>query len=87
MECRFGEDIREIQQESTLEKKTVIPLRVNSFLHKYQWYVWCHDDIFLVDHRLVGPFQFGATGIKKSKYPNIIEEYQLKELENKYERR
>ena len=44
----------------------------NVFLNKLQGYVWCQDDISLADHRLVGPFQFGATGRKKLKYPNVI---------------
>ena len=49
-----------------------IPLRVNNFLRKYQKYVCYQDDIFMVEHSLVVPFQFGSTGRKKFKYPNMI---------------
>ena len=59
----------------------MIPLRVNYFLLKYQKYVWYQDYISLVDHRLVGPFQFGVTGRKKLKFSNTIKEKQWKELE------
>ena len=44
-------------------------------------YLWYHDDISLVDHRLVEPFQFGTTGRNKLKYPRIIEKNQWKKLE------
>ena len=43
--------------------------------------MWYQDDISLANHRLVGPFQFGTTGIKDLKYPNMIEKKQRKELE------
>ena len=33
------------------------------------------------EHRLVGPLQFGTTGGKKSKHPNMIDKKQWKEFE------
>ena len=65
-----------------LEKNPVRQIRVNYFLQEYQKYVWYQDNISLAEHRLVVSFQFRATGRNKSKYPNIIEEKQWKELEN-----
>ena len=59
----------------------VRPLRVNNLLQKHQKYVWYQDDISLSEYMLIGPLQFGATGRKKLKYPNMTEEKQWKELE------
>ena len=82
MECRFGPDIREIQKDGTLGNMwTVRPLQVDEFLKKCQGYVWYQYDTPLAYHRLVGPLQFGTTGIKKLKYPNMIDDKQWKELE------
>ena len=62
-----------MKQDGTLGKMfPVRPLRVNNYLQKYQKYVWYQDEIYLADHRLVGPFQFGETGGKKLKHPNMI---------------
>ena len=74
-------DIREMKQDGTLGKMLPVrPLRVNGFLQRYQTYVWYQDDISLVEHSLVCPFQFGTTGRKKLKYPNIIDTKHWKEL-------
>ena len=54
----------------------VIPLRVNYFLYKYQKYVWYQYEISLTEHMLVGTFQFGSTGRKELKCPNMIKEKQ-----------
>ena len=43
--------------------------------------MWYQDDISLADHNLVGPFQFGTSGRKKLKYPNMIDEKKWKVLE------
>ena len=63
-----------MKQDGTLGKMfPVIPLRVNGFLHRYQIYLWYKDDIPLAENSLVGPFQFGTTGSKKLKYPDMID--------------
>ena len=73
--------MKEMKKDGTLGKMfPVIPLRVNSFLQKYQTYVWYQYDISLANHRLVGTFQFGTTGRKKLKYPNMINDKQWTEL-------
>ena len=54
------------------------PLQVDEFLKKLQGYVWYQDDIFVANHRLFGPYQFGTTGTNKLKYPNIINKKQWK---------
>ena len=65
--------MREMKQDGTLGKIfPVRPLRVNSFLQKYQTYVWYQYDFYLANNRLVGTFQFGTTGRKTLKYPNMI---------------
>ena len=70
-----------MKQDGTLGKMLpVIPLRVNGFLQRYQTYVWYQDDISLVEHSLVCPFQFGTTGGNNFKYPNIIDKKQWTEL-------
>ena len=43
--------------------------------------MWYQDDISLAEHRLVGTFQFGTTGTKKLKYPDMLDKKQWKELE------
>ena len=64
-----------MNQDGTLGKKLpVIPIRVNYFLQKHQKNMWYQDEISMAYHRLVGSFQFGATGINKLKYLNMIEE-------------
>ena len=63
-----------MKQDGTLGKMFPVgPLRVKSFLQRYQEYVWYQYDISLDEHRLVGPLQFGTTGRKELKYPNIID--------------
>ena len=57
------------------------PIRVNVFLQRYQEYKWYQNDIYMAEHRLVGPLPFGTTARKKLKYPNMINEKQWKELE------
>ena len=59
----------------------VRPSKVHNLLQNNQKYMWYQDEILLSKKRLVGPFQFGKTGRKKLKYPNIIDEKQWKELE------
>ena len=54
---------------------------MNDFLKKSQSYVWYQDEIFLSEHMLVGPFQFGSSGRKKLKYPNIINDKKCRELD------
>ena len=74
MECSFWPEIREIQQDVTLGNMwPVRQLIVNDFLKERQGCVWYQDEIYLAEHRLVGPFQFGTTGRNKSKYPNMID--------------
>ena len=81
-ECRFCTEIRMENNDGTLGKRLPVrPSKVNKLLQKNQKYVWCQDDIYLDEHRVVGPFQFGTTGRKKSKYPNMIDEKQWKELD------
>ena len=81
MECLFCPDIREIQQYDTLGNIwPVRPPQVNDFLKKNQGCVWYQDNIFMDEHRMVGPFQFGTVGRKILKYPNTIEEKQWKAL-------
>ena len=75
MERQFWLEIREIHQDNTLGKVwTVIPLQLRNFLKKHQGRVWYQDEIYLVEHRMVGAFQFETTGINKLKYPNVIYE-------------
>ena len=82
MKCRFWPEIRANNQDGTLGNTfPVRPSKVHNLLQKNQTYVWYQDDISLVEHRLVGPLQFGTTGINKLKYPNMIDEKQWKELE------
>ena len=77
MECRFGTEIIEMHQDRTLGNMLPVrPLRVNDFLNKRQGYVWYQDDISVADNRLVGTFQFGTTGRKILKYPNMINDKQ-----------
>ena len=67
-----------MKQDGTLGKiLPVIPLRVNGFLRRYQPYVWYHDAIYLDEHGMVGPFQFGTTVRNELKYPKIIKDKQL----------
>ena len=71
-----------MKQDGTLG--TMFPvrqLRVNSFSHRYQIYLWYQYDISLDYHILVGPFQFFTTERKKLKHPNMIKDKQWKELE------
>ena len=70
MECIFLVDIIEIKYNCTLGIFLPLrPLRVNSFLQKYQEYVWYYDDFSLVDHRMLGPFHFGERKNKEIKLP------------------
>ena len=81
-ECQFWPDIEEMQQDGTLVKMwPVRPLLLNEFLKKRRGYVWYQDYVSLAEHSLVGTFQFGTTGRKKLKYPNMINKKQWKELE------
>ena len=48
------------------------PLNVNNLLYNIHTYVWFQDYISFLFHRLVGTFQFGTTGSKKTKQPNLI---------------
>ena len=59
----------------------VRPIRVNGFLQRYLGYMWYQYEISISEHRLVDTFQFGTTVRKKSKYLNMIDEKQCKELE------
>ena len=59
----------------------VRPSKVQNLLKKNQTYVWYQDESFLAENRLVGKFQFGTTGIKKLKHPNMIDDKQWKDLE------
>ena len=45
--------------------------------------MWYEYDIYLADHRLVGPSQSVTTVRNKLKYPNMIDEKQWKELVKK----
>ena len=81
MECHFWPVIRTKNQDGNLVKMfPVIPIKVHNLLQKNQTYVWYQYDISLAEHRLVGTFQFGTTGRKKLKYPNIIDVKQWKEF-------
>ena len=59
----------------------LIPSKVKTLLQKNHTYVWYQNYISISEHRLVGPFQFGTTGRKILKHPNIINKKQWKELE------
>ena len=77
-----------MQQDSTLRNMCPVrPLQVDEFLNKSQGCFWCQYDISLAEHRLVGPFQFLTTGSNKLKYPNMIDEKQLKALEKEVGRK
>ena len=79
MAVRFGPEIIMKNQDGALGKMlSVRPSKVHNLLQKNQTYVWYQDDIYLDEHRLVGTFQFGTTGRKKLKYPNIIDVKQWK---------
>ena len=56
------------------------PSKVHNLLQKNQTQVWYQDDISLAEHRLVGPIQFGTTGRKKLKYPNMVDVKQWMEF-------
>ena len=59
MDCRFWPEIRTKNQDGKLGNMLpIIPSKVHNLLQNNQTYVWIQDDIALVDHRLVGPFQF-----------------------------
>ena len=59
----------------------VRPSKVKNLLQKNQKYVWYKNGISLAKNRLVGSFQYGATGIKKLIYLNMVEDKKRKELE------
>ena len=42
-------------------------IKVNKLLQKNQTYVWYQDEIYLAEHNLVGPLQFGTTRRNKLK--------------------
>ena len=82
MKCPFWTEIRTKNQYSTLGKMLPVrPSKVNNLLQDNQTYICYQDDISLTDHRLVGPFQFGTTGINELKYPNMVDKKHWKELE------
>ena len=88
MKCRFLMEIIEMKQYGTLEKMLPVrPRRLNGFLHRYQIYMWYQDEIYLAEHRLVVPFQFGTTGRKNFKYPNMIEKKRWKELDKEVQKK
>ena len=77
----FYLEIRYIKQDGKLGKKNLVrPISLHDFLQNHQQYVWSQYGISLGKHRLVVPFQFVATGRKKLKYPNMIEEKQWNAL-------
>ena len=79
MGCRFWTEIRTNNPDGTLGKMfPVIPSKVHNLLQNNQKYVCYQDYVSLANHRLVGPFQFGTTGRKRLKYPNLIDEKQWK---------
>ena len=79
MKCRFWPEIRTKNQDGTLGNMLPVrPSKVHNLLQNNQTYMWYQDYISLCDHRLIGPFQFGATGRSKLKYPNMINEKQWK---------
>ena len=81
-ELRFWKEIIEIKQYDKIGKMwPVRPLKLNDFLKTRKGYLRFHNEISLIEHRLVGPAQFGITGIKKRKYPKTIEEKQWKAFE------
>ena len=54
----------EIYKDGTFVKMCpVIELTVNELLKKYQDCVWYQYYISLAEHRMVGKYQFGTTGI------------------------
>ena len=57
-----------------------IIIKVDNLLKMNNTYVCYQDGIYLDEHMLVVPFQFGTTGRKKLKYPNVIENKMWKEL-------
>ena len=82
MRCRFCPETRAKNQDGNLGKMfPVIPIKVHNLLQNNQRYVWYQDDISLVEHTLLGKFQFGTTGRSKLEYPNMLYEKQWKELE------
>ena len=81
MECRFWPEIIMKNQDGTLVNMLPVrPSKVHNLLQNNQKYMWCQDEILLSKKRLVGPFQFGTTGINKLKYPNMINVKQWKKL-------
>ena len=61
MECLSWPEISRNNQGGTL--RNILPVRaskVHILLQNNQTYVWYQYEIFLANHRLVGPFQFGS---------------------------
>ena len=79
MECRLWPGIITKNQDNTFGKiLSARPGKVNNLLQKNHIYVWYEDNIYLDEHRLVGPLQFGTTGRNKLKHPNMIDYKQWK---------
>ena len=77
----FWTKIRTKNQDGTLGNILPVgPSKAHIFIKNNHKYVWYQDNIYLAIHRLVRPFQLGATGIKKLKYLNMIEEKRWKKL-------
>ena len=82
MKCRFWPEIKTKNQDGNLGNMLPVILgKVHNLLKKNQTYVWYQNDISLAKYRLVGPFQFGTTGRKKLKHPDMIDKKQWKVLE------
>ena len=68
------------QDEKIVNMLPVRPSKLKNILQRNQTYVWHQDDVYLADHRLIGPFQFGTIGRNKFKCPIIITKKQWTKL-------
>ena len=60
-DCKFWPDVREIGEGNVLTRLVAVaPNKVEGFLRKKlsRKYVWSEDDVCLVEHLLVRPFEF-----------------------------
>ena len=80
MECHFWPEIRKKNQDGMLGKIfPARPIKVHKLLENIHIHVWYQYYIYLDEHSLVGPFQFGTTGRRNLKWPNMIKNKQWKE--------
>ena len=60
-DCKFWLDVREVGEGNILTRLVVVaPSKVDGFLRKKlsKKHIWLEDKVCLVEHLLVGPFEF-----------------------------